>query len=362
MNPADLVPVADMIPVPWGWFQFFLILTFMLHLLLMNVMVGGGIIALFNHLRNPAQPSPLVRDLSRKFPTTIAIAVNFGVAPLLFLQVLYGHFMYVSSVLMAVYWLSVVGMLIVAYYSAYFYNMRFDALAEDAPKVLGLSVVLLMMIGFVFSNNMTLMLNPQKWTAYFDHAGGTMLNLCDPTLFPRYLHFMTASLAIGGLAIALLNLYRKKKGDPDADRLIKQGMSWFSFATAGQIVLGIIFLTVLPSEVRTLFLGGSVWHTSLLIFGISGAVLLLFFGFKKMVLSTTVLTGLIVLVMVLIRDLVRRAYLAPYFSTSDLQVASVTQYLLLLLFVVVLLLGFGVMFYVLKLGHEAFCQEGEVRP
>ena len=40
------IPSADTIPVAWGWFQFLLLLTFPLHLLAMNAMVGGLAIAL----------------------------------------------------------------------------------------------------------------------------------------------------------------------------------------------------------------------------------------------------------------------------------------------------------------------------
>ena len=35
------IPSADTIPVAWGWFQFLLLLTFPLHLLAMNALLGG---------------------------------------------------------------------------------------------------------------------------------------------------------------------------------------------------------------------------------------------------------------------------------------------------------------------------------
>ena len=42
-----------LIPVHWGWFwfQLFLFLTFFIHILLMNVMLGTGFIALVSHFR-----------------------------------------------------------------------------------------------------------------------------------------------------------------------------------------------------------------------------------------------------------------------------------------------------------------------
>jgi len=124
MDPASLVPTPDAIPVPWGFFEFLLILTFFAHILLMNAMIGTAFIAMVREIRTPLTAPPPCRDIAGKLPYTIAFAVNFGVAPLLFLQVLYGHFMYTSSILMAAYWLSIIGMLILAYYSAYLRSGR----------------------------------------------------------------------------------------------------------------------------------------------------------------------------------------------------------------------------------------------
>ena len=109
MDPLSLIPTPDAIPVHWGWFKFFLILTFFLHLLFMNTMLGIAIIALARSLSDVGRTEAVNREISQKLPYTIAFAVNMGVAPLLFIQVLYGQFIYTSSVLMAVYWLSITG-------------------------------------------------------------------------------------------------------------------------------------------------------------------------------------------------------------------------------------------------------------
>ena len=99
MNPGTLIPAPDAIPVPWGWFYALLMLTFLLHILVMNAMLGGGIITLISTLRSGKQDNLVAREFSYKWPYTIAFAVNMGVAPLLFVQVLYGQFYYTSSIL-----------------------------------------------------------------------------------------------------------------------------------------------------------------------------------------------------------------------------------------------------------------------
>ena len=120
MNPAALIPTPDAIPVPWGWFYVLLMLTFLLHLLVMNAMLGGGIITLISMLKGGEQNTLLCKEFSYKWPYTIAFAVNLGVAPLLFVQVLYGQFIYSSSILMAVWWFSIFGVLISVQFWTFF--------------------------------------------------------------------------------------------------------------------------------------------------------------------------------------------------------------------------------------------------
>jgi hypothetical protein len=348
MDPAGLIPAAEAIPTHWGWFYFFLILTFILHLLFMNVMLGSGIIALVRHLKNGDTPCPVCKDISLKLPYKIAFAINFGVAPLLFLQVLYGRFVYTSSVMMGIYWLSVVGILIIMYYSAYIYDFKYDQWPNLRIYFLISMVVLALVIAFIFSNNMTLMVNPEKWTGYFENRSGTMLNLSDPTLIPRYLHFVVASVAVAGLFMAIT---WKFKQDPRAEEYSNQGMTWFFYATIVQVGVGLWFLMSLPKDIMLSFMGGSALYTSVFLPGLAGVVLILVLSLKKMVWPTTAGLVFTVVFMVLLRDLVRTAYLAGYYHPSERTVAP--EYAPLFIFIAVFVLGLGAVFYMLKLAFEA---------
>ena len=350
MEPSILIPTPDPIPVPWGWFKFFLLSTFMAHILLMNVMVGTGIIVFFSHLRKDSQKhlEPLERDISKKLTFIIAFAVNFGVAPLLFLQVLYGHFVYVSSMLMGVYWLSIFVLLIIAYYSAYYYKLRFDALRTARIYLIGMAVLILLVIGFFFTNNMTLMLTPETWTRYFENPEGTLLNLSDSTLFPRFLHFMTASVAIGGLFIAITWSLKEKKEIPGSQENVDRRMRWFTIATVVQIAIGVWFLFSLPWDIRSLFIGGSQFHTSLLMISVGLVATTLILGVYRNVWPATVSTLALVLIMIIMRDSVRTAYLKPFFEVSQLRV--IHQYSPMIFFMAALIVGLGIVAYVIRLG------------
>ena len=347
MDPALLIPTPDTIPAPWGWFQFFLTLTFFVHILFMNAMVGSAAITLIRELRNPPTDPFACRDIANKLPYTIAFAVNFGVAPLLFLQVLYGHFIYTSSLLMGAYWLSIVGIIIPAYYCAYIYKMGEGRLVSYRKPALAVSLFLLMLIGFLFVNNITLMQRPEAWSQYFNNPNGTILNLSDPTLIMRYLHFMVASVAGGGLFLALLAFFQKKKGIPGADARIKSGLKWFTYSTMIEIGFGIPFLFLMPKEIYQLFVGGSFLHTTLFCLAMVTAFFCIYYGAKEKLWPATLAMGTTILLMILVRDLARQAYLAPYFKPADLTV--VPQLSPLYLFIFFLIVGVAVIIYMLRL-------------
>lgn len=163
MNPQSLIPAPDTIPAHWGIFEFLDILTFLLHLLVINIVVGGTILLFISRFRGEKE-GPAVSFTSRlvhKIPTSLALGINFGVAPLLFVQVIYGNFLYTSSVLMATFWILVIPLLIVAYYGTYIHSYKHDTNRTLSIIALGISLVIFLYIAFTFVNNMTLMLHPE---------------------------------------------------------------------------------------------------------------------------------------------------------------------------------------------------------
>ena len=54
-------------------------------------------------------------------PVIVALGINFGVVPLLFVQLAYYKVFYPATILMAWHWLAIIGLLIPAYYGVYAY-------------------------------------------------------------------------------------------------------------------------------------------------------------------------------------------------------------------------------------------------
>jgi hypothetical protein len=354
MNPDIIIPTTSPIQVDWSIFTVLLIVTFIIHIWMMNVMLGTGIIALIRHFNQKQLSSHLSHTIASHLPFTIAFTINFGVAPLLFLQVLYGHFMYTSSILMAVYWLSVVGVLILAYYSAYIYDFKYSVLAQKGVFFIGATVIGLLWIAFIFTNNMTLMLAPEKWHIYFKHTGGLWLNLSEKTLLPRYFHFVTASIALGGLAIALYRQVQKDKSASNDSAQISQwdddiqtGLGFFIGASLVQMIIGVWYFLSLPDNVRQLFMGNHIFGTTIFLLAIPLIILMLVSGVKHNVWMTTFLIIPVTVIMVLMRHLVRNAFLAPHFRVQDLPVLK--QYSPFLFFIIALIAGIAVIVYMIRL-------------
>lgn len=351
MDAQALIPTPDTIPAQWGVFEFLDIFTFIIHLLFMNVVVGGCIIALFSRLKgtDPPLTESLHGSFVNKMPATLALAINFGVAPLLFIQVLYGHLIYSSSILMAVYWILVVPLLIFAYYGIYIHAKKYVSSRGLSIVSLAVSTVILLYIMMTYVNNMTLMLQPEKWQAYFSNRGGTILNIGDPTFIPRFLHFLTAAIAVAGLFGAVVWYTRIKKGTADATRAhekVKTGLTIFGIATAVQVVIGIWFLISLPREIMLGFMGGHILYTIVLLIGIAAGIAVLITAFLGKLIPTAALLVVTIVFMVINRANLRSLYLGNYFNPASLQLKP--QVLVMILFFIVFIFGLAVVGYMFK--------------
>ncbi len=349
------IPAPDVLPAAWGWFQGLLMLMFPLHLLLMNAMLGFAGISLYCLLKGGETDRRLAHELAKGLPVIIAFAVNFGVAALLFLQVIYGQFFYTSSVLMGAFWLGVPLILIIAYYAAYIYDFRFQALGKAGALLAALALALFFAIAFLFTNNSTLMLEPLRWNDYFGHRGGTLLNAGSGATWARYLHFLTSALAVGGLSVAVFGRWKARRDPGLGRRAVEIGMHAFTMLTLLQLGLGTWYLLALPRNVMLLFMGGGAAATALLAVGIALTLVALWAGFRRRVALSAVLAVSLVYVMAFMRDVVRDGYLKPFFAPETLPVTP--EYSPLLLFVVTLVLGAAVIVWMLRKTAEVYRDE-----
>ncbi|MCB2180855.1 MAG: hypothetical protein KQH63_02380 [Desulfobulbaceae bacterium] len=332
MDPATLIPVPDALPVHWFWFQLLLTVTTFLHLVAMNIVLGSSGLAFISTFSTDSNSLNLGKEIGHKLPFVLAFTINFGVAPLLFLQTLYGQFFYTSTVLMASLWLSIIGMLIVTYYAAYIFHLRFDSLARFRAFFIGLAVVLLLIISFFFTNNISLMQMPSSWTSYFSSPNGWLVNWGDITLLPRYLHFIVSGFAVGSLAVALLYEFKKRRGDVAADAWIKLGCKWFTIGTVINFGIGFWFLGTLPGFAHDVTTSAGKLFTIVLYGSVAAGAVSVIKAMSNRVVPAAIWTMATVFLMVIARDMVRISYLHPYLSLPELPVK--TQYSPFILFLI----------------------------
>ena len=350
MNTA-YIPSPDTIPVAWGWFQFLLLLTFPIHLLAMNAMVGGLAIGVVQQIRGGREREELAHRIAVALPLVVAFVVNFGVAPLLFLQVLYGHFAYTSSILMGTFWIMVIPILIVGYYGAYLYDFRYRYLGKAGVVVALISLAIFLIIGYFFSNNMLMMTLPEKFGYYFHHMDGTLLVSGNEQFLPRYLHMMGGGLAVGGLFVAALGRFRAREDYALAEHAQKVGMNVFSWLTCVNIAIGIWYFLTIERSTMMLFMGQNLLATLCFAVALLLAIHVVVAGFRKKLWSA--FGGVVVLVylMTFIRTWVRSDYLREFFTLGQLEV--IPEYSPMIFFFVVLVLGACCIGWMLKVTASA---------
>ncbi len=347
LQPSNIpIPSADPMPLPAPvWLlKTLLLVVFFLHVLFMNCTLAGGLTALFNAIRGRSERHPLSRQLSvelgRTLPVFVAFTVTLGVAALLFVQVLYGNLLYTSSILIGAYWISVIVLVILGYYGYYYYNARNGENASTASIiVLGISVLCFLTIGFIFTNNMTLMWSPQKWLEmYRAHTNGTQLDLGDRSIVPRYLHTIIGSFGVFSAALAHYGTLRFKKDPEYGSWLVRRASVVFAGTTVLQFLVGMWFLMALPKSVAMVFfrdgLGVSIFAIALLS-TLAATILLLVGGTAKepspMIHAGFGMVLVTVALMVVMRDMVRTTSLNPYFQLSRLQVSPQTGVIIVFL-------------------------------
>lgn len=326
INPA-LIPDPDPIAAaaPLWLFRALLLLTFFMHLIPMNLILGGSLLMVWARLRPQlAIRDDLIRWFTRAMPIAVAATVTFGVAPLLFSQVLYGRLLYSSSILIGWWWLAVIPMLIVAYYSVYLAVFREDRISKRIGVTLSLLVAsILSLISFIYSTNMSLMLRPQSFEAKYQSAPwGTGLNLVDPTMPWRWMHMVLGAIAVAALALAWHGYIQWKRDRQPAYAMYRYGMGAFAVTTALNLVVGTVFLLSFPREVLLDLLRYSPAGTVELVAGFAAgfialglAVLALQDRRTSMFLGSTLGAVLVTLVlMILLRDSLRHTILATTFQ------------------------------------------------
>lgn len=349
-----MIPDPDPLPLPAPdeLLQVLLVAVWTLHILAVDVLVGGAIIAAATGLLRlgPAeQRATFLRRLSRALTVDTALAVTLGIPPLLFVQVLYGPFFFTSSILMAIPWALVIPVVIGGYLLLYGAELIEGWLGEHVRWVRAGAAGAFALVMLLYVGNVVLMLTPDDWRdVYQDYAHAFYLPVTNATLFPRYAHFLLAALAVAGLAVMTYGLAVRRSDAALGRWLVRFGGHWFLGPTLLQFAIGPLFLVALPEGVRDEFLSADLLETGVLWAGVGLAVvgmlllaIVVWFQEAAWVGLAGAAAALVsVGLMSVARHLLRTAYLAPEYDVGALPTS--TQLGALLLFFILALLGVAV--------------------
>ncbi len=297
MNPF---PAVDPIPLPAPvWlFKALHVVTLALHFTVVEMMLGGIIVAAWLNFRGTANrggPSSQLQrsaafSLARRLPVVMTFVINLGVPPLLFSQVLYGRALYTSSVLIGLWWISVIVLLTICYWLLYRFAARAEAGKAGWP--FGLAAwVLAGVIARIYTSNMTLMLRPDAWGEMYSKSGlGVWLPTNDPTITLRWLFMLAGGLTAAGLWMVWL-AGRRQIESPVRGYLAANGGRLALLMIVVQTVLAFLVLKAQPEAVKSGLAASLIYKVSGLGWLAVTAVVLVIGGWSAFVRPATAFAG-----------------------------------------------------------------------
>jgi len=366
MDPQLLIDQSTFggLPAPVWFIELFKWLGFTLHIVPMNLWFAGTITMMWLSVRGGEHGRRCSARLGAQMPIVIALGINFGIVPLLFIQVAWGQVFYPATMLMAWFWLAIIALLIPAYYGIYVYALGQSPAGAAMPpwkRTAGwLAAVLFLLVGFIFANAMSLMENikdwPRLWQDHSFHGAmvGTALNTGDPRLWPRWLMMFGLALTTTAAWIVIDSAWFAVAETPAyhawakrfARKLYLLGAAWFvgigswyCFSTWAEPVRQAMFRS--PLNIATYLTGAAPVIVLGLLWLQRGP------SFSR---GLAILVGLAQFVMLGLnaacRQFVQLVEMTPYFDIN--QQPTAVQWSPLVVFLVSFILGLGLIFWMLR--------------
>lgn len=242
------------LPLPEWLLVTLLIVSFLLHIVFVNLMIGGTILTLWCQIKGLKDNDyhNLAHEISRTITVNKSLAVVLGVAPLLSISTLYALYFYSATSLTGGMWIAIIPLVTVAFLLTYLNKYTWKKL--DTNRSLGIAIMaaataLFLFIPLIFLVNVNLMLFPEKWGTVRGFFSALLL----PNVFPRYLHFIFASMAVTGLFIFWYMGRKNYPFEEHFERLTryevkKKAYSLTLAASVAQFVLGPLVMLTLPTK------------------------------------------------------------------------------------------------------------------
>ncbi|QSR85525.1 hypothetical protein [Methylacidimicrobium sp. B4] len=259
------------IPAPPALFQWLMVLTWALHILFINLVLGGGSLAIAAFLR---RKDPLWGRLSRAMTqvtkVALSLAIVLGVAPLLFTQVIYDPMWYTSNVLSAAWVMGFIYALGLGYTCWFIFSFRNKEGASSFELLWAVAAVLLFALnGWVMHVLSVQSILPAKWLDWYaPHGVPDMSGLkVHAFSFPRFAFFFASAAAGTGIfLLAYADYFRTRNDFPEPYRELcrRIGRQWACWGFVGQALFALAWFAGIEKAASHPFL----WITVVTLVGL----------------------------------------------------------------------------------------------
>ncbi len=360
--PEMLKSLQDPMGVPFypQVFRILLVVTFALHIIFVNFVIGGSFMSVYAYFRHGAFYKNLSKAFAKATTINLSLAIVLGVAPLLFTQVIYDPFWYTSNVLSASWMIGIVFVLMTAFAFAYLFYLK-SSTGRRHIALWGIFSFILIILAAVIMHAVSYQaLQPGKWLAWYMNNNSVDLYGAHLHAFqlPRFLHFIVASFALTGVFMMLYAWYFWEREDMDRKYLAWAGKMGARMAvdfTVLQMGVGVWWMLSLPATFH-------FYTNYMFLTGVPFAVVLLLVLIRaqsdprKYALPVAALMAVTVFAMSSLREVLRMLYTGKYdYSVSNytLNISYGSTALFLASFVMGIVIVGYMISVVFKMGRSA---------
>jgi len=310
------------------------VLTLSLHMAAMNFLFGGLLLVLWGKFSHRWEDETVKRFV-KLFPSVMAATVSLGVAPLLFVQLVYARQVYAAAIVSGWFWLMIVTAVILGYYM--FYLAAFDAESGGRRKKIPLLVALIVLVyvSLVYSTVFSLGERPDLIRQlYASNQDGLTWNPALGEYIFRWLHMVLGAVTVGGFFFGLLG-----RDDPEA---FAAGKKFFLWGMVFASTAGLAYTFTLGDYIVPFMRTPAVWA---LLAGILLSVGSIHFFFRRSFLPASLMLGVSLVCMVTVRQYLRLVRLADHFDPASLKIQP--QWSPLLMFLICFVIALALIWYML---------------
>lgn len=192
------------LPAPTVWYVLLYVATLLLHVAFMSYVLGGalalGVIALRRrlHVVGGAGPMPaMARLLKDWMPSALSAAITAGIAPLLFVQILYQQEFYTANLLSFHRWMAILPVLIAVFYLLYLLkSRRLEGRAAAQGAIALVVTACVLFVAWSWIENHLLSLDRAVWARQYETRA---MIYASPAILPRLGFWIAGALPVWAL-------------------------------------------------------------------------------------------------------------------------------------------------------------------